>query len=31
MKLYLINNLKKNGFDTIITLLDYQTQNYVQE
>jgi len=26
MKLYLINNLKKNGFDTIITLLDYQTQ-----
>lgn len=26
MKLYLINNLKKGGFDTIITLLDYQTQ-----
>lgn len=26
MKLYLINSLKKNGFDTIITLLDYQTQ-----
>jgi hypothetical protein len=26
MKLYLINSLKKNGFDVIITLLDYQTQ-----
>lgn len=26
MKLYLINNLKKDGFDAIITLLDYQTQ-----
>lgn len=26
MKPYLINSLKKDGFDTIITLLDYQTQ-----
>lgn len=26
MKLYLINSLKKDGFDTIITLLDYETQ-----
>lgn len=26
MKLYLINSLKKDGFDAIITLLDYQTQ-----
>lgn len=26
MKLYLINSLKKDGFDSIITLLDYQTQ-----
>lgn len=26
MKLYLINSLKKDGFDVIITLLDYQTQ-----
>lgn len=26
MKPYLINNLKKDGFDAIITLLDYQTQ-----
>lgn len=26
MKPYLINSLKKDGFDAIITLLDYQTQ-----
>ena len=26
MKQYLINSLKKDGFDAIITLLDYQTQ-----
>lgn len=26
MKLYLINDLKENDFDVIITLLDYQTQ-----
>lgn len=26
MELYLINDLKKDGFDIIITLLDYQTQ-----
>ena len=26
MKLYLINGLEKNGFDAIITLLDYRTQ-----
>ena len=26
MKTYLINNLQKDGFDAIITLLDYQTQ-----
>lgn len=26
MKLYLINSLKKDGFDTIITLLNYQIQ-----
>lgn len=26
MKLYLINSLKQDGFDSIITLLDYQTQ-----
>ena len=26
MKSYLINDLEKGGFDTIITLLDYQTQ-----
>ena len=26
MELYLINSLKKDGFDAIITLLDYQTQ-----
>lgn len=26
MKRYLINSLKKDGFDVIITLLDYQTQ-----
>lgn len=26
MKPYLINSLKKDGFDVIITLLDFQTQ-----
>lgn len=26
MELYLINSLKQDGFDAIITLLDYQTQ-----
>lgn len=26
MELYLINSLEKDGFDAIITLLDYQTQ-----
>ena len=26
MKPYLINSLKKDGFDAIVTLLDYQTQ-----
>lgn len=26
MEQYLINSLKKDGFDTIITLLDYETQ-----
>ena len=26
MKLYLINSLEKDGFNAIITLLDYQTQ-----
>lgn len=26
MKLYLANSLEKDGFDTIITLLDYETQ-----
>ena len=26
MKLYLINRLEKDGFDVIITLLDYRTQ-----
>ena len=26
MKTYLINSLKRDGFDAIVTLLDYQTQ-----